>query len=203
VNRINTLVIGGGQAGLAMSRCLSDRLVDHVVLERGRVAERWRTERWDSLQLLTPNWQTRLPGFRYEWLARNGVIATGYSDLPYVPPLARQLSPRIVQVVPTQYRNPEQLSSGGVLVVGASATGVQLADEIHASGRAVTLGVGRHLRLPRTYRGRDILWWLDAMGVFDDTADDVFDIQTSRSQPSVDVGSRGNEDDDRLAGRRN
>jgi putative flavoprotein involved in K+ transport len=242
VNRINTLVIGGGQAGLAMSRCLSDRSVDHVVLERGRVAERWRSDRWDSLRLLTPNWQTRLPGFCYEgpdpdgymsmpelvtflenyaasfaapveaatrvlavesagphfrvqtsrgaWLARNVVIATGYSDLPYVPPLARQLSPRIVQVVPTQYRNPEQLSLGGVLVVGASATGVQLADEIHASGRPVTLAVGRHLRLPRTYRGRDILWWLDAIGVFDDTAESVFDIQTSRRQPSLQLVGR-------------
>ena len=242
MNRIDTLVIGGGQAGLAMSRCLSDRSVDHVVLERGRVAERWRSERWDSLRLLTPNWQTRLPGFRYEgpdpdaymsmpelitflenyaasfsapvetattvlavegagphfrvrtnrgtWLAHNVVIATGYSDLPYVPPLARQLSPRIVQVVPTQYRSPEQLSPGGVLVVGASATGVQLADEIHASGRPVTLAVGRHLRLPRTYRKRDILWWLDAMGVFDDTADGVFDIQTSRRQPSLQLVGR-------------
>src|SRR5262245_24301836 len=225
-----------------MSRCLSDRSVDHVVLERGRVAERWRTERWDSLRLLTPNWQTRLPGFRYDgpepdgymsmpqlvtfferyatsfaapielattvlaverrgayfqvqtnrgmWRARNVVIATGYSDLPYVPPLARQLSPRIVQVFPTQYRNPEQLSARGVLVVGASATGVQLADEIHASGRPVTLAVGRHLRLPRTYRGRDILWWLDLMGVFDDTADDVFSIQTSRNQPSLQLVGR-------------
>lgn len=242
MNRVDTLVIGGGQAGLAMSRCLSDRSVDHVVLERGRVAERWRSERWDSLRLLTPNWQTRLPGFRYEgpdpdgymsmpelvtflehyaasfaapveagttvlavesvgphfrirtnrgtWLAHNVVIATGYSDRPYVPPLARHLSPRIVQVVPTQYRNPEQLSPGGVLVVGASATGVQLAEEIHASGRPVTLAVGRHLRLPRTYRQRDILWWFDAMGVFDDTADGVFDVNKSRSQPSLQLVGR-------------
>lgn len=63
MKRIHTLVIGGGQAGLAMSACLSDRQVDHVVLERGRVAERWRAERWDSLRLLTPNWMSRLPGF--------------------------------------------------------------------------------------------------------------------------------------------
>jgi putative flavoprotein involved in K+ transport len=93
-------------------------------------------------------------------------------------------------VVPTEYRNPEQLSPGGVLVVGASATGVQLADEIHASGRPVTLAVGHHLRLPRTYRGRDILWWLDAMGVFDDTAEGVFDINKSRSQPSLQLVGR-------------
>lgn len=225
-----------------MSRCLTDRAIDHVVLERGRVAERWRTERWDSLRLLTPNWQARLPGFRYEgpepdgymsmsqliaflaryaesfaaplepattvlaveksgtyfrvrtnhglWLAHNVVIATGYSDRPYVPPLARQLSPRLEQVVPTQYRNPDQLSSGGVLVVGASATGVQLAEEIHATGRPVTLAVGRHLRLPRTYRGRDIMRWLDTMGVFDETVDDVFDARASRRHPSLQLAGR-------------
>jgi putative flavoprotein involved in K+ transport len=242
VKRVDTLVIGGGQAGLAMSRCLSDQSIEHVVLERGRVAERWRTERWDSLRLLTPNWQTRLPGFRYHgpepegymamtelvdfferyaasfgaplelgtavlavkregahfrvetsrgtWHARHVVIATGYSDRPFVPPQAQSLSRRIVQIVPTQYRSPAQLPAGGVLVVGASATGVQLADEIHASGRPVTLAVGRHQRLPRTYRGRDILWWLDAMGVFDATTEDVFDVHTSRSQPSLQLVGR-------------
>src|SRR5262249_10595197 len=126
--------------------------------------------------------QFRVQTSRGAWLARNVVVATGYSDLPLVPPLARRLSPRIVQIVPAQYRNPQQLPPGGVLVVGASATGVQLADEIHASGRRVTLAVGRHQRLPRTYRGRDILWWLDAMGVFDATEEDVFNVQTSRSQ---------------------
>ena len=239
---LDTLIIGGGQAGLAMSRCLSDRSIDHVVLDRGRVAERWRSERWDSLRLLTPNWQTRLPGFRYHgpqlngymsmpelvnfferyaasfqapidtdttvlgveregqhftietsrgrWRARHVVIATGYNDRPFVPPLAQQLSKRIAQIVPTQYRNPAQLRAGGVLVVGASATGIQLADEIHASGRPVTLAVGRHQRLPRTYRGRDILWWLDAMGVFDATTEDVFDAHTSRSQPSLQLIGR-------------
>jgi putative flavoprotein involved in K+ transport len=242
VRRIDTLVIGGGQAGLAMSRCLSDRNVDHVVVERGRVAERWRSERWDSLRLLTPNWQTRLPGMRYDgpeadgymsmpelvgfferyaasfaapvesgttvlavdqagprfeirtsrgtWTADNVVIATGFSDLPVVPPLARRLSPRIAQIVPTEYRNPDGLPGGGVLVVGASATGIQLADEIRASGRPVTIAVGRHLRLPRRYRGRDIMWWLDAMGVFDDTVDDVIDVRASRSQPSLQLVGR-------------
>ena len=242
MRHVDTLIIGGGQAGLAMSRCLSDRSIDHVVLDRGRVAERWRSERWDSLRLLTPNWQTRLPGFRYQgpqpdgymsmtelvdfferyagsfrapietdtpvlaveherehfkietsrgqWQARHVVIATGYNDLPFVPPQARHLSRRIVQIVPTQYRNPAQLPAGGVLVVGASATGIQLADEIHASGRPVTLAVGRHQRLPRTYRGRDILWWLDAMGVFDATTEDVFDAHTSRSQPSLQLIGR-------------
>jgi putative flavoprotein involved in K+ transport len=237
MRRTEAVVIGGGQAGLAMSRCLSDAGVDHVVLERGRVAERWRSERWDSLRLLTPNWQSRLPGFRYDgpdpdgymtmaevvdfldryarsfrapvekgtnvlaleasaggyrvttdrglWEAPSVVIATGHCDTPLVPELASQLPDDLVQLVPSDYRNPRQLPEGGVLVVGASATGVQLADEIHASGRPVTLAVGRHTRLPRVYRGRDILWWLDAMGVLDESTDDVADLAVSRRQPSL------------------
>jgi len=239
---VDTLVIGAGQAGLAMSRCLRDRGVEHVVLERGRVAERWRSERWDSLRLLTPNWQSRLPGHRYSgaepdsymtmpevvdyldgyarsfaapveeatsvvslgalgsgfrvgtdrgsFEARSVVIATGYCDVPFVPPFAAALPPDVDQVVPTRYRNPGELAAGGVLVVGASATGVQLADEIHASGRPVTLAVGRHTRLPRVYRGRDILWWFDALGLFDETGAEVFDLELSRRQPSLQLVGR-------------
>jgi putative flavoprotein involved in K+ transport len=242
MRRTEAVVIGGGQAGLAMSRCLKDSGVDHVVLERGRVAERWRSERWESLRLLTPSWQCRLPGFRYEgpdpdgymsmpeivdylgrfarsfvapveegttvlavepsshgyrvttdrgsWLARSVVIATGHCDTPFVPEMAAQMPADVVQVVPTRYRNPSPLPEGGVLVVGASATGVQLADEILASGRPVTLAVGRHTRLPRVYRGRDILWWLDAIGILGESAADVFDLSTSRNQPSLQLVGR-------------
>ena len=242
MRRTEAVVIGGGQAGLAMSRCLRDAGVDHVVLERGRVAERWRSGSWDSLRLLTPNWQSRLPGFRYDgpephgymsapevvgyldryarsfsapveegatvlaveqagagyrvttdgeaWAAPSVVIATGHCDTPLVPGMAGRLAEDVVQVVPSHYRNPRQLPPGGVLVVGASATGVQLADEIHASGRPVTLAVGRHTRLPRVYRGRDILWWLDAMGIFDESAEEVFDLAISRSQPSLQLVGR-------------
>jgi putative flavoprotein involved in K+ transport len=242
MRRTEAVVIGGGQAGLATSRCLKDRGIDHVVVERGRVAERWRAERWDSLRLLTPNWQSRLPGFRYqgedpdgymtmpevagyleryarsfdapvqetttvlsvetcpggyrvvtsrgEWQAPSVVLATGHCDTPHVPGMAAALDPRIRQITPSAYRNPAQLPSGGVLVVGAAASGVQLADEIHASGRPVTLAVGRHTRLPRLYRGRDILWWLDAAGVFDETIDDVYDLGVSRDQPSLQLVGR-------------
>jgi putative flavoprotein involved in K+ transport len=242
MRRTDAVVIGGGQAGLATSRCLAGGGVDHVVLERGRVAERWRRERWDSLRLLTPNWQSRLPGFRYEgadpdgymtmpevvdfleryarsfaapveegttvlavepvgagyrvttdrgaWEAPSVVVATGHCDTPFVPGFARQLPDDVVQVLPTRYRNPRQLPEGRVLVVGASASGVQLADEIHASGRPVTLAVGRHTRLPRVYRGRDILWWLDAMGILDESADEVFDVAISRRQPSLQLVGR-------------
>jgi putative flavoprotein involved in K+ transport len=238
----DTIIIGGGQAGLAMSRCLSDHSIAHVILERGRVAEAWRSERWDSLRLLTPNWQSRLPGFRYQgpdpdgymtmpevvdylesysrsfaapvetgttvtaleraavgyrvetnrgvFCAGSVVIATGDCAVPFVPDLGSPLPTDVVQIVPSRYRNPSQLPDGGVLVVGASASGIQLADEIHRSGRPVTLSVGRHTRLPRRYRGKDILWWLDQMGVLDETMDEVFDIGISRRQPSLQLVGR-------------
>lgn len=242
MRRTDTIVIGGGQAGLAMSRCLSDRAIDHVVLERGRVGERWRSERWDSLRLLTPNWLSRLPGFRYQgpdpdgymtmpevvdyferyaqsfaapvevgttvqavvsadggyrvvtnrgvWRAANVVIATGYCDVAFVPDMGAGLPEDVLQLVPTRYRSPSQLPEGGVLVVGAAASGIQLADEIHSSGRPVTLSVGRHTRLPRRYRGKDILWWLDVMGIFDETIEHVFDADISRHQPSLQLVGR-------------
>lgn len=242
MKRTNTVIIGGGQAGLAMSHSLARRGIDHLILERGRVAERWRSERWDSLRLLTPNWMSRLPGWSYQgpdpdgymtmpevidylegyarsfsapvqdqtqvlevrprdggyrirtdqrtYLARNVVVATGYCGRPFVPPLARQLSSRIFQIHPSDYRNPEQLPPGGVLVVGASATGIQLAEEIHESGRPVTLACGRHTRMPRVYRGKDILYWLDRMGMLDQRAEDVYDLEISRKQPSLQLVGR-------------
>jgi putative flavoprotein involved in K+ transport len=242
MQRTNTIIIGGGQAGLATSRCLGDRGIDHVVLERGQIAQSWRTERWDSLRLLTPNWQSRLPGWSYQggdpngymtmpetiayleryaasfdapvqtdtsvmsveriglgfkvatdrgvWLAGNVVVATGYCGKPNVPAMADDLYEHILQMVPTRYRNPNQLPEGGVLVVGASASGLQLAEEIQASGRPVTLAVGRHIRLPRSYRGRDIMWWLDRMGVLDETIDEVYSVEASRSQPSLQLVGR-------------
>jgi putative flavoprotein involved in K+ transport len=243
MKRTDVIVIGGGQAGLAMSRHLSQRGIDHVVFERRRLAERWRSERWDSLRLLTPNWFSRLPDWRYRgddpdgfmtmaqvvryfedysravsapvetdtevrrveafdggyrvvtdgdvWFARGVVIATGENNTPQVPAMAKSISPSIHQIVPSAYRNPGQLPDGGVLVVGASASGVQLADEIHASGRPVTLAAGKHTRLPRSYRGRDIIWWMDRSGILDETTGEVRDLERSRREPSMQlVGGR-------------
>jgi putative flavoprotein involved in K+ transport len=239
---IETIIIGAGQAGLAMSHCLARRGVDHVVLERGRVAQRWRTERWDSLQLLSPNWMSRLPGWSYRgddpdgfmtaaefaryledyarasqtpvqehaavralrrapggyrvettrgiWQARTVVIATGHCDVPAIPAFAGSLPGAIEQVTASDYRKPARLPAGGVLVVGASATGVQIAEEVQRAGRPVTISVGRHTRLPRTYRGKDIWYWLERTGVLDETADSVRDLRRSRAEPSFQlVGS--------------
>jgi putative flavoprotein involved in K+ transport len=242
VPRTTTIIIGAGQAGLAMSRCLSELNIEHVVLERGKLAQRWRSHSWDSLRLLTPNWMTRLPGFQYDghdrdgfmsipeliafferyalsskapvltdtavqsvdrsgngfrvvtsrgvWSASSVVVATGYCDRPAVPAASRRVAPSIRQIVPSHYRSPEQLPAGGVLVVGASSTGVQLADEIQRSGRQVTLAVGRHTRLPRSHRGRDIFWWLDQLGVLSQGADAVHDLNRSRQQPSLQLVGR-------------
>ncbi|MGE5289815.1 MAG: flavin-containing monooxygenase [Micromonosporaceae bacterium] len=231
-----TVVIGAGHAGLAMSRRLTERSIDHVVLERGEVANSWQTQRWPSLRLLTPNWQTRLPGHgyaggdpdgfmpvadvvatlsRYARLsgapvrtattvhtvrtaaqgfeiranddllyARAVVLATGACTLPAIPGVADAVPPSITTLTPLTYRDPGHLPDGGVLVVGASATGVQLADEIHRSGRPVTLAVGQHVRLPRTYRGRDIFWWMEATGLLAERYDEIDDLTRARHLPS-------------------
>ena len=236
IERFTTVVIGAGHAGLAASHFLSERSVDHVVLERGELANSWRCERWDSLRLLTPNWQSRLPGVPYagddpdgymtalevvelivrfaatarapvrtgtnvtsvrgvydgyrvttshgEIHSRTLVIASGACNLPMVPAFAEAVPADIEQLTPFDYRNPDQLLDGGVLVVGASATGVQLAAELRRSGRPVTMSVGEHVRLPRIYRGRDILWWMDASGVWDQRYDEVEDLTRARRLPS-------------------
>jgi len=234
------LIIGAGQTGLAMSRCLTERSIDHVILERGRVANSWSTERWDSLRLLTPNWQSRLPGWQYQgndhegymtmpevtrylsgyaasfaapiqeetavlsvnpigdgslgwsidtdqghWFARCVIVATGACSTPAIPALADGLPGSVHQLAPTQYRNPDALPEGGVLVVGSSASGLQIADELARSGREVTLAVGRHTRIPRMYRGMDVQWWLDATGILDQRHDQVTDVSRARRDPSL------------------
>jgi len=233
-------IIGAGQAGLANSRCLTDRSIDHVVLERGEVANSWRTERWDSLRLLTPNWMSRLPGYQYQGDDPDGyltnrevvdfidgyrrsfdapvqtgttvesvtttdrgfrvatnhgdvvsaavVVASGACSTPRVPALASEV--RAHQITPIAYRNPGRLGDGEVLVVGASASGLQIADELRRSGREVTLAVGDHVRLPRTYRGMDIHWWMSTIGLLDERYDEVEDITRARRLPSLQlVGS--------------
>jgi putative flavoprotein involved in K+ transport len=119
-----------------------------------------------------------------EFRCRSVVIASGACNLPSVPELRAALPPSVEQLTPFGYRSPDQLPAGGVLVVGASATGVQLAAELRRSGRPVILSVGEHVRLPRLYRGRDVLWWMDATGVWDQRYDEVDDLVRARRLPS-------------------
>ncbi|MEM1428283.1 MAG: NAD(P)-binding domain-containing protein [Pseudomonadota bacterium] len=236
MNYRTTVIIGAGQAGLAMSYELAARGIDHVVLERGQIANAWRQDRWDSLRLLTPNWQSRLPGGAYMGddpdgfssatdLAarlqgyagehkmpvetgiavgsvvpgpagyrvhtdagaldcRNVVIATGACARPSLPALARELPRALPQFTTFDYKRASDLPKGGVLVVGGSATGLQLARELQRSGRQVILSVGEHVRAPRTYRGRDIQWWMDATGRMDDSYTAIDDIARVRRLPS-------------------
>lgn len=237
------VIVGGGHSGLAMSKRLSDLAVDHVVLERREVANSWRNQRWDSFRLLTPNWQTRLPGEAYDgddpdgfmtggeiadfievygskvgapiisgttvtglraadggyevatdqggWRCRCVVLAGGACTLPSVPGLAEAVPLDVDQVNPLEYRNPDQLADGGVLVIGAAATGVQLAEEIQASGRSVILSVGEHVRMPRTYRGFDIQYWIEVIGRLDERFDEVEEILKARKVASPQlIGSR-------------
>lgn len=247
MSRVDTVVVGAGHAGLAVSNLLTSAGHEHVVLERGQVGERWRSERWDSLHLLTPNWMTRLPGWRYlppgpdaylsaagfvhlldryvasfdapvvertnvevvqqapagdpyqvvtdrgTWQARNVVVATGPHGRPYVPAAIRSGDLGPIEVVTAQrYRNPEQLPGGAVLVVGASSSGVQIADELARAGRAVVLSVGRHTRMPRRYRGMDIFWWLQKTGRLARTIDDVSDGAAARRETSLQLAGRNN-----------
>ena len=121
---------------------------------------------------------------RGDWLCRAVVLAGGAFNQPVVPGLAGFLPRGVQQVSAHAYRNPAQLDAGGVLVVGASASGVQLAHEIVRSGRRVMLAVGEHVRLPRVYRGRDIQWWMLATGVLDQRIDEIDDPQRARRVPS-------------------
>jgi putative flavoprotein involved in K+ transport len=215
---IDTLIIGGGQAGLAMSHMLSQRGCANVVLERHRIAERWRTERWDGLRFQFPNWSIHLPDFPFahshpdgfatsdeivKYLtayadfvaasvrcgiavkalrrrdssfgfvadtsdglieAANVVVATGPYQRPIIPTLLSH-DDAIFQVHASRYRRPEQLPSGAVLVIGSGASGAQITEELILAGRQVYLSVGRHRRMPRRYRGRDLIWWLSALGL--------------------------------------
>lgn len=223
--RHDIVVIGGGQAGLAMSYCLRQREREHIVLERTRVAERWHSERWDSLAFQFPNWALKLPGWEYQGSAPDAfvnyreiarciedyarlidapvrcgaevvaleqdpdsarllvrtreatieashvVIATGPFQRPSIPVWSSEIPSRIFQVHASRYRNPEQLPSGGVLVVGSGGSGCQIAEELYQAGRTVYLSVSRHRRAPRRYRGRDLTWWALERGIMDTRID--------------------------------
>ncbi len=221
VEKINTLIVGAGQAGIAMSEHLSQMGVPHIVLERSRIAEQWRSGRWDSLVANGPAWHDRFPSMKFdnisqeafppkermaqyfedyasmlnapirtgvevqqvarlagrsgfkvvtsagEFEADNVVAATGPFQKPSFPQMVPE-SEALHQIHSSAYKNPQQLPAGGVLVVGAGASGTQIAEELRKSGREVYLSVGEHYRPPRSYRDRDYCWWLGALGLWDE-----------------------------------
>lgn len=221
VEKINTLVVGAGQAGVAMSEHLTQLGISHVVLERNRIAERWRSERWDSLVANGPAWHDRFPSMKFDGVApgtfppkermaqyfedyakminapvrtgvevhsvermpgrlefkvttsdgvyeaTNVVAATGPFQAPSFPQIV-PASASVMQLHSSKYKNPAQLPEGAVLVVGAGASGSQIAEELRQAGKQVYLSVGEHYRPPRSYRGRDYCWWLGALGLWDE-----------------------------------
>jgi putative flavoprotein involved in K+ transport len=213
------MIVGGGQAGLSMSYCLRERDIEHLVLEKHQVGHAWRTKRWDSFCLVTPNWQCKLPGYDYpgpdpqgfmhkdeilkyleeyvasfnppvaegvnvfsirqgqtgfdlitsagEYSAEQVVIASGNYHLPKIPRTAERLPAHILQLHSSEYKNPQSLPDGEVLVVGTGQSGCQIAEDLHLAGKPVHLCVGSAPRSPRRYRGKDVVDWLDQMHYYD------------------------------------
>jgi putative flavoprotein involved in K+ transport len=224
---VEVVIIGGGQAGLALSYYLTQQGRTHVVLEQGQVGETWRKARWDSFTLNTPNWMIQLPGFGYQgddpdgflpredivdylkryaasfhaplqcgvrvtavrqrpgsdgylvqtqqmtFAARNVVLATGAFPKAKLPAASAAVSVNICQMHTSEYRNPQTLPSGAVLVVGTGQSGCQIAEELHESGRRVYLSTSSCGRVPRRYRGKDSAWWLARLGFYDRTVDQL------------------------------
>ena len=244
----NIVIIGAGSAGLATSYFLTQRGIDHIVLERGEVGNTWEKERWDGFHLVNPNWAIRLPGFHYvgtepegylskaetiEYLqnyakhfgapvrtgvevdslariesgyrittrsgdvidARCVVVATGAFGLPKIPEYATNLTGDVKQIHSDEYRNPESLVDGGVLVVGSGQSGAQITEELLEAGRRVWLSVGTAGRRPRRYRTRDSSWWNYTMGSFDKTIENVVSLDDARyGSSSHTSGAKGGHD---------
>ncbi|MFK7891798.1 MAG: flavin-containing monooxygenase [Granulosicoccus sp.] len=219
--QVETLIVGGGQAGIAMSEHLGKSGCEHLILERSRVVESWRSARWDSLVANGPAWHDRFPGMEFkdihpdafatksavvsyfedyvkminspvrcgvevqkvtraagragfnvstshgEFKSNNIVAATGAFQTPVIPPVVPAKRENLKQIHSCDYRNPEQLPDGAVLVVGAGSSGSQIAEELMNAGRQVYLSVGPHDRPPRRYRDRDLVWWLGVLGIWD------------------------------------
>ncbi len=222
ITKINTVIIGGGQGGLAASYFLKEHQIEHIILEKAdKPAYAWREQKWDSFCFVTPNWTLLLPGGNYKdfnidpdgfvlkseileyleqyiqrhnlpvkynagvnsvkntpegwlvktddqsYLAHHVFIATGFFQTPKVPSFASNIPDDVNQLHTSEYRNPQELNGGAVLVVGTGQSGMQVAEEIYLSGRKVHLSVGSTGRIPRRYRGKDILHWWIKIGMYD------------------------------------
>ncbi len=243
IEQFNTIIIGAGQAGLAASYHLTQKNIEHVILEKQRAGEAWRSGKWDSFTLVTPNYMLQLPGFAYEgnkpdgflhrdevvryledyvdkfdplirtgvevssihasdehgrymlettigeFVADNVIVATGTFQYPKIPKFAHKLPSHIKQLHSSEYKNPDSLPEGAVLVVGSAQSGCQIADELNESGRDVYLCTGKANRLPRRYRGHDSFWWAEQLGIMDQTADDLPSPQ-ARFMPNPQVSGK-------------
>ncbi len=245
------IIVGGGHAGLGVSYCLAKRNVPHLLLERGRIGNSWRTQRWDNFSLNTPRRFSLLPGEqlngedpfgfisagefaakleryaaafglpvkentevvslesndngggfrvvasesgeRREYSCRQAVIANGCMNVPVIPPFASRLAPGILQLHASNYRNPSLLPPGGVLVVGSGQSGVQIAEDLLEAGRRTWIATSMVPRVPRRYRGRDILEWMEMSGMQDEETESIADPAVLKiKQPQISgVGLRG------------
>ncbi|MBD3223919.1 MAG: SidA/IucD/PvdA family monooxygenase [Caldithrix sp.] len=238
-----TLIVGAGQAGLSVSYFLTMHGLDHIILEQKQIAEAWRSDKWDSFTLVTPNWTLQLPGFAYRgnnpdgFLTReevvqyledyaasfdapvqtgvtvtsvqkrgnkndyavktsngpyevsNVVVATGTFQKPKIPRITHHLPSNIQQIHSSQYKNPDQLPPGAVLVIGSAQSGCQIAQELNEHGRQVFLSTGGADRLPRRYRGKDSFWWAEKLGIFNQTVDQL-PSQEARFNPNPQVSGK-------------
>lgn len=240
----SVVVVGGGQAGLAISYCLKNKGIDHIIFEKNKIGYSWQAKRWDSFCLVTPNWQCTLPGYHYSGSNPNGfmvkdeiveyikdyaksfnppiqenievlqikknhsqglfelttslgnytadqvVIATGSYHHPKIPRMAERLPDYIWQLHSSEYKNPQFLPEGEILVVGTGQSGCQIAEDLHLANRKVHLCVGSAPRSPRKYRGKDVVDWLDQMGYYDLTIDNHPDKENVRTKTNHYVTGR-------------
>jgi putative flavoprotein involved in K+ transport len=240
----SVIVVGGGQAGLAISYCLKDKGIDHIIFEKNQIGYAWQEKRWDSFCLVTPNWQCHLPGYYYSgsdpdgfmekdeivkyiknyaksfnppikegievfsvkknksqglfelntslgnYTADQVVIATGSYHKPKIPKMAERLTEDVLQLHSSDYKNPQSLPDGEVLVVGTGQSGCQIAEDLHLAGRKVHLCVGSAPRSPRQYRGKDVVDWLDKLGYYDLTINKHPDKENVRNKTNHYVTGR-------------
>lgn len=241
----SVIIVGGGQAGLSISYCLGECQIDHIIFEQYQIAHSWRSKRWDSFCLVTPNWQCQLPGFSYSGDDSNGfmqkdqivdyieayarsfnppvregvsvqrvrknpisdvfevstsigeftadqiVVATGGYHRPRIPGIAQCLPEEVRQLHSSEYKNPESLADGAVIVVGTGQSGCQIAEDLHLAGKQVHLCVGSAPRSPRRYRGKDVVDWLDQLGYYDLTIEDHPQKENVRTKTNHYVTGRG------------
>lgn len=241
--KTNTIIIGAGHSGLAISYYLTKKKIPHIILEKGEIGEFWKSSTWDSLRMVLPNWMTQLPGFHYKgdepngfdskqeyikyledyaksfkapiktttsvisltkqkdgflvktnkglFLSKNVVVATGGLQVIKLPNFAKKLPKDITQLLSTEYKNPNQIKKGSVLIVGSGNSGVQIADDLQNSGYKTYLSVSKSRHIPRRYKGKDAIHWLQLLGKLDVKVEDLPNKESQKITPLLMTGSAG------------